>query len=167
MRQIAGKRRLGLALVPFLALAGCAGDAAEEGAMEEPGVVAEEPEMAAEPAGARVEIVEPAEGATVPGADVRVVLATEGAQVEAADNRQTPGRGHHHLFIDEEVSSPTEPVPPTSETIIHMGNGAEEFVIPTLAPGPHRVIAVFAYGDHVPNTEVAQDTVNFTVAPAQ
>ena len=36
MTQIAGKRQLVPALVAFFALAGCAGDAGEEGAVEEP-----------------------------------------------------------------------------------------------------------------------------------
>lgn len=162
MKTLEWSRRAGLAVIPLLLL-GCAGEEADEGA------VVEGPEVAdvAEPAmveGPRVEITSPAEGATVPGDSILVTLVTHDAIVEPADARQTPGRGHHHIFIDEDVTSPTEPIPPTSETIIHLGTGAEEFVIPTLAPGPHRVIAVFAYGDHVPNTEVAQDTVNFTVA---
>lgn len=145
-------------VVPLFALAGCGGDAGENV------VVSDGAAPAADPNRARVEIVEPAEGATVSGTDVRVVLATYGARVEPADNRRTEGRGHHHIFIDEEVSAPGAPIPPTSETVIHMGSGAEEYVIPSLAPGPHRVIAVFAYGDHVPMESVAQDTVNFTVA---
>ena len=162
MKKFDWSRRAAVAAIPLLLL-GCAGEEAEEG------VVLEEPEMAevAEPMmaeGPRVEITAPAEGATVQGDSILVTLVTHDAIVEPADARQTPGRGHHHIFIDEDVTAPGAPIPPTSETIIHMGNGAEEFVIPTLAPGPHRVIAVFAFGDHVPNTEVAQDTVNFTVA---
>lgn len=152
------------AAFPVMLLTACGGDDAAEAPVGDPGAVSRIETAAPAQDGPRVEITEPAEGATVPGQNIRVVLATHGARVEPADNRQTPGRGHHHIFIDEDVSAPGEPIPPTSETVIHMGNGAEEFVIPTLTPGQHRVITVFAYGDHVPNPEVATDTVNFTVA---
>jgi Domain of unknown function (DUF4399) len=134
-----------LLLVAPLALAGCEGGGEAEDS-------------------ARVEIVEPAEGSSVSGQEVRVVLETFGAQVEAADNRQTEGRGHHHIFLDQDLTSANEPIPAGAEGIVHMGNAAEEYVFTNVPPGEHRLIAVFAYGDHTPIAGVRADTVNFTVS---
>jgi hypothetical protein len=132
--------------VPLLLLVGCGGDADE--------------------ARARVEIVEPADGSTVTGPEVRVVLRTHGAQVEPADNRRTPNRGHHHLYVNQDLTSADQPIPMGAEGIVHMGDGSTEYVLTDLAPGEHRLIAWFAYGDHVPLEEVSADTVHFTLAPA-
>lgn len=139
----------GCAVGPVLLLAGCEGGG----------------EGGGEASGARVEIVSPADGSTVDGAEVRVVLETYGATVEAADNRQTEGRGHHHIYLDTDLTPANEPIPAGVDGIVHMGNAAEEYVFTNLAPGEHRLIARFAYGDHTPIESVAADTVVFTVAP--
>jgi hypothetical protein len=136
-------RSLGLLLAVPLVIAGCEGGGEEDAA--------------------RVEIVEPAEGSTVSGNEVRVVLETFGAQVEPADNRQTEGRGHHHIFLDQDLSPDAEPIPAGAEGIVHMGNGAEEYVLTNVPPGEHRLIARFAYGDHTPIPSVRADTLTFTV----
>lgn len=163
MRSITpGLSRLAMA-IPLAVLVACGGDDAAEEA-EMPEEMAEAPTMEMEDDRPRVEITAPADGSTVDGSEVTVTLATHGARVEAADNRQTEGRGHHHIFLDDDVTAPGEPIPPTSETVIHMGDGSEEYTFSDLEPGEHRVIAVFAYGDHVPNAGVAQDTVTFTVS---
>jgi len=137
----------GGALVLLAACGGGSGDSAE---------------AASAPAN-RVEIVEPANGSTVLGPDVRVVLTAHGVRVEPADNRQTSGRGHHHIFLNEDLSPVGQPIPPTAGGIVHLGSGAEEYLIEGIEPGDHRLIAWFAYGDHVPINEVGADTVFFTV----
>ncbi|MQA89008.1 MAG: DUF4399 domain-containing protein [Gemmatimonas sp.] len=141
-------RSLGLLLIGPLVLVGC--ESGGGGGGEE---------------AARVEIVEPAEGSTVSGTEVPVVLETFGAQVEAADNRQTEGRGHHHIYLDQDVASASEPIAAGVDGIVHMGDGSEEYMFTGVTPGEHRLIAVFAYGDHTPIGEVRADTVTFTVGP--
>jgi hypothetical protein len=116
---------------------------------------------AAPPAGVR--IVEPAEGATVP-LPFTIRLEATGVRVVPADGQRTPGQGHHHLFFDVAPTSGESVIPKTGE-IVHLGSGATEFKVETLAPGPHRIIAVMADGAHIPLTGVASDTVDVTVAP--
>jgi hypothetical protein len=46
---------------------------------------------------------------------------------------------------------------------VHLGTGGTEHTFTGVAPGPHRIIAVVAYGDHVPMASVKADTVNIVV----
>jgi hypothetical protein len=108
-----------------------------------------------------VRIVEPAEGATV-ALPFTIRLEATGVNVVPADGQATPGQGHHHLFFDIAPTAGDSVIPKSAE-IIHLGSGASEFTVETLAPGPHRVIAVFANGAHIPITRVATDTLNVTV----
>ena len=73
-------------------------------------------------------------------------------------------RANHHLFIDVDPSASDSVIPKTAQ-IIHLGNGASEVTLtPEQLPrGKHRIIAVFAWGDHVPMKGVRADTVTFTV----
>jgi hypothetical protein len=116
---------------------------------------------AAPPAGVR--IVEPAEGAAVT-LPFTIRLEATGVLVVPADGQRTPGQGHHHLFFDVSPTPGESAIPKTNE-IVHLGSGATEFVVESLAPGPHRIIAVMANGAHIPMAGVASDTVNVSVAP--
>ncbi len=111
---------------------------------------------------AAVEILSPAEGDTV-SLPFTVTLGATGVEVVAADGTRQAGKGHHHLIIDGDAPT-TDSLPlAAAPAVIHLGTGATERVIDSLAPGPHRIIAVFASGDHVPMATVARDTVNFVV----
>jgi hypothetical protein len=109
-----------------------------------------------------VRIVQPANGATVT-LPFTVRLEATGVRVVPADGLRTPGEGHHHLFIDT-LPTPAESVIPRSDRIVHLGSGASEFTVETLAPGPHRIIAVMANGAHIPLAGTATDTVDIVVA---
>jgi hypothetical protein len=111
----------------------------------------------------RVEIVAPADGDTVVGPEVEVVLRAVGVRVAPALGERVEGEGHHHLFVDTEVTPPGDTIPKDVPGIVHLGTGAERFVVKDLAPGPHRIVAVFAWGDHVPIPDVAPDTVRIVV----
>jgi hypothetical protein len=112
---------------------------------------------------ARVRIVEPAEGATVT-APFTLRLEAEGITVAAADGQRTPGKGHHHLFFDVDPTPADSTIPKTPQ-IVHLGSGAAEYTVDSLAPGTHRIIAIMADGAHIPIPTVAPDTVTVTVAP--
>ncbi len=79
-----------------------------------------------------------------------------------ATGTREEGKGHHHLIMNGEAPSDTLPIP-QPPVAWHLGNGASEKVLDSLPPGPHRVIAIFAWGDHVPMTGVRRDTVTFIV----
>jgi hypothetical protein len=107
-------------------------------------------------------ILSPAEGDTV-GPDITVTLGATGVTIEKASGIRTEGIGHHHLFLDDNATPADQPIPPATPTTVHLGTGANEHTFRGVAPGPHRIIAVLAYGDHVPMVGVRADTVNVVV----
>ena len=112
-----------------------------------------------------VRIVQPEEGATV-GPDVQVVLETEGIEIVSI----TPpvvGTGHHHLYVDVDLTPLNEMIPQNDPQIIHKGDGSTEIMLEGLAPGEHRVIAVVANPAHIPIDPPVVDTLHFTVANQQ
>jgi hypothetical protein len=75
----------------------------------------------------------------------------------------TPGTGHHHLYLDADVSPMGVPVPTVPGSIVHMGNAASEYTFENVPAGQHRLIAVVADGVHVPLNPAVVDTIMFTV----
>lgn len=136
-------------LLPLLLLAAaCGGERAP----------APEPGAAPTP---RVTITAPLPGDTT-GPDVTVVLRAEGVTIAPATGTREPGVAHHHLFLDREPSD-SGVVIPSEEGVVHLGKGDTTHAYAELARGPHRVIAVLAWGDHVPVAPAARDTVDFVV----
>jgi hypothetical protein len=147
---------LGAAVAFVTACSGAEQTPAADSAASETAVVAPAP------ATASVQILSPAEGDTVT-LPFTMTLGATGVEVIAANGLREEGKGHHHLVVDDDAPStdslPLAPAP----IVIHLGTGATERVFDSLSPGPHRVIAIFAAGDHVPFTTVARDTVTFVV----
>ena len=118
---------------------------------------------AAPAATASVKIVSPAKGATT-GSDVDVVLTKANVTIAKADGQQVSGIGHFHLFLDTVPSADGQPIPPNSKNTVHIGTGDSTYTFKGLKPGPHQLIAVLGYGNHVPMSSM-RDTVTFTVKP--
>ncbi len=119
------------------------------------------PAASASTAGASVEILSPANGDSVT-LPLTVRLGATGVEVIPASGQREDGKGHHHLVLDGD--SPPDSLPiPQPPVAFHLGNGAVERVFDSLTPGPHRLIAIFAWGDHVPMTGVRRDTVTVIV----
>lgn len=110
---------------------------------------------------AKVKILAPANGATVSG-PVKVVLQATGVEIVPATDERA-GTGHHHLFVDKDLTPVDDTIPRGVTGILHLGRGQTEFVLDSLAPGPHRVIAVVADWKHAPLKPLVVDTVRFTV----
>ncbi len=148
-----------LALVGAVSACGAAEDAASEmEGMDEMEAPAEE---AAEAMPATVRITQPEDGSTT-GPDVLVILETEGIEIVSI----TPpvmGTGHHHVYVDADLTPLGEMIPQGDPLIIHKGDGASEIQLEGLAPGPHRLIAVVADPAHIPLDPPVIDTVHFTV----
>ena len=149
-----------LALIPILCLSACGGSDRPESDAEA-GPQARETEPAAAEAAA-VRIVQPAEGATVEGPDLHVILEIGGMQIRPAGD-MTPNSGHHHLYLDHDLTDPTQAIPTIPGQVIHMGDGSSEFVFEGVAPGEHRLIAVVGNHSHVPLQPWVVDTVTFVV----
>jgi hypothetical protein len=120
---------------------------------------------AAEPA-ASVSIEAPRDGDTISADSLSVVLSASGVEIAPADGANTPGRAHHHVFLDADLSAAGQPIPAGQPGIVHLGTGVSEVTLTGLVPGRHRLIAVLALGDHVPLDPWAVDTVFFTVEVA-
>ena len=120
-----------------------------------------EREVLSEAATPAVTIVSPSDHRTFEGS-VTVRLETHGVEIRPAGTDE-PGTGHHHLFIDRDITPVGEPIPSVAG-IVHLGMAQMEYVFEDLPPGDHTIIAVL--GDHVhtrlPN--VATDTVHVTIA---
>jgi len=133
-------------------------DAPEDaGASEAPQASAPEAESPA-----RVIIQSPASGAEVEGPVVEVTLGVENLTIVPAGEQQ-PNSGHHHLFLDADVSPAGEPMPAEPGRIVHMGDGSSTYRFENVAPGEHRLIAVIGDWQHVPLVPNVADTVTFTV----
>jgi hypothetical protein len=112
-------------------------------------------------AGPHVKITSPQNGATVTG-PVKVTLQATGVEIVPA-TVERPGTGHHHLFVDHDLTPINDTIPKGTTGILHLGRGQTEFVLDSLKPGPHRVIAVVADWRHIPLHPLVADTVTFAV----
>ncbi|MDH3270326.1 MAG: DUF4399 domain-containing protein [Gemmatimonadota bacterium] len=108
-----------------------------------------------------VTIVTPMEGALINGSTVTVQLSSSVPIVPAGE--LTEGTGHHHLYLDADLTPADQPVPTVPGSIVHMGDASATYVFEGVAPGEHRIIAVVADGVHVPLQPWVVDTVRFTV----
>ncbi len=150
-------RRTVLILAATLASA-CGGEPPADSAAE-----ADTPAAAPAATMASVTIGSPTDGAAIMTAAVTVTLTVEGVQIVPAGDT-TSGTGHHHLYLDADLTALSTPVPTVPGSIIHMGDGSAEYTFEDVAPGEHRLIAVVADGIHVPLNPLVVDTVMFTVS---
>lgn len=114
---------------------------------------------------ARVWFVTPQDGDEIRGT-VRVELGNEGVEVVPA-GVPGQGKGHHHLFVNEDVTPLDAVIPANNPGIIHLGQGQGEHLLEGLEPGDYRLIAVLADGIHVPVDPPLADTIHIRVLPAE
>ncbi|MBT8489258.1 MAG: DUF4399 domain-containing protein [Gemmatimonadetes bacterium] len=143
------KKALTAVLLP-LAVVACGGGDTEADATPEP-----------EPEANSVTIVTPMNGAQINGTTVTVQLSSTVPIVPAGE--MTEGTGHHHLYLDADLTPADQPVPTVPGEIIHMGDASASYVFENVEPGEHRIIAVVADGVHVPLQPWVVDTVTITV----
>jgi hypothetical protein len=112
-------------------------------------------------AGKSLAITEPATLSNV-SSPLKVCMATNGYTVEPAKKGVNPGKGHHHLIIDEAIPSDLSKPVAKDDTHIHMGDGSTCKTI-NLTKGQHTITALFAQGNHVPYNPPVSDAVTVTV----
>lgn len=106
-------------------------------------------------------ITSPGDGESVEGT-FTLTLETRNVEIRPAGTDE-PGTGHHHLFVDRDLTPVGEPIP-TEQGIIHLGLAQTEYVFENLAPGEHTIVAVLGDYQHVRLGNVATDTLRVTVA---
>lgn len=136
-----------LALLVTLIATGCGGTPDSEAPVETPAP--------------SVSFTFPSEGEVVDGTTVTVELSTTVRIALAGD--MTPMTGHHHLYLDSDLTEAGVPVPTVPGSIVHMGDGSSDYTFEGVPAGEHRLIAVVADGAHVPLQPWVVDTVTFTV----
>jgi len=114
------------------------------------------------PDGARVFFANIADGDTV-SSPFTVQFGSEGIQIAPADI-MIPGTGHHHLYINAELSElDIQYSIPSDDTHIHYGAGQTEAEI-WLAPGTHTLQLVMGDGNHVPHDPpIVSEIITITV----
>ena len=123
---------------------------------------AQMPAQSPAPAGAEVYIIAPADGAKVKN-PVVVRFGLKGMGVAPA-GIQMEHTGHHHLFVDTDLSTDmTKPIGVVENKIIHFGKGQTETTI-TLPPGKHTLQLLLGDYLHIPNaTPVASKKITIIV----
>ena len=112
-------------------------------------------------AGKALSITSPATLSNV-SSPLQVCMATNGYTVEPAKNGVNPGKGHHHLIIDESIPADLSKPIAKDGNHIHVGDGSKCKTI-ELAKGQHTITALFAQGNHVPYNPPVTDSVTVTV----
>jgi hypothetical protein len=100
------------------------------------------------PPGAAVYFIDIKDGAVIPPTTtIHFGLRGMGVAPAGSDKENS---GHHHLIIDSELTSFSEPIPNDPEHL-HFGAGQTEAEI-TLAPGAHTLQLVLGDKNHVPHS---------------
>lgn len=141
-------------LLLLFAIAACGGGEADTEA-------APMSESAAPEVSGTVTIVTPANGALINGNQISVTLSSTVEIVPAGT--MTAGTGHHHLYLNADLTAADQPVPTVPGSIIHMGDASSTYVFQDVPAGEYRLIAVVADGAHIPLQPWVVDTVSFTV----
>src|SRR5947208_12550257 len=74
---------------------------------------------------AKVKITAPANGATVSG-PVKVTLQATGVEIVPATDER-PGTGHHHLFVDHDLTPLTDTIPRGVPGILNLARAQTGF----------------------------------------
>jgi len=143
------RKALVVTLIP-LVMASCTGRDDESAAVPE-----------SRTATGTVTIVTPTPAMSITGSSVTVQLSSTVQILPAGD--LTPATGHHHIYLDADLTAEGVPVPSVPGSIVHMGDGSSTYTFEDVPPGAHRLIVVIADGVHVPLQPWVVDTVTFTV----
>lgn len=102
----------------------------------------------AAPPNAQVYFIWPQDGAVIEGGKFWVRMGLRNMGV-APKGTSVPNTGHHHLLIDTELPSMTEPIP-NDRNHLHYGAGETEARV-ELPPGTHTLQLLLGDKDHVPH----------------
>ena len=111
------------------------------------------PATAPAAANAQVYFIWPHDGTVINGGKFWVRMGLRNMGV-APKGTNLPHTGHHHLLIDTELPSMTEPIP-NDRNHLHFGAGETEARV-ELPPGTHTVQLLLGDKDHVPHKPPVQ-----------
>ena len=111
------------------------------------------PATAPAAANAQVDFIWPHDGTVINGGKFWVRMGLRNMGV-APKGTNLPHTGHHHLLIDTELPSMTEPIP-NDRNHLHFGAGETEARV-ELPPGTHTLQLLLGDKDHVPHKPPVQ-----------
>ena len=111
-------------------------------------------------AGKALAIVKPATLSNV-SSPLQVCMATSGYTVEPAKKGVNPGKGHHHLIIDEDIPADLSKPVAKDDTHIHMGETFETKMINGFSYSSSNGYAYTMFG---PMPEMVGQTVKVSVS---
>ena len=111
------------------------------------------PATAPAAANAQVYFIWPHDGTVINGGKFWVRMGLRNMGV-APKGTNLPHTGHHHLLIDTELPSMTEPIP-NDRNHLHFGAGETEARV-ELPPGTHTLQLLLGDKDHVPHKPPVQ-----------
>ena len=111
------------------------------------------PATAPAAANAQVYFIWPHDGSVINGGKFWVRMGLRNMGV-APKGTNLPHPGHHHLLIDTELPSMTEPIP-NDRNHLHFGAGETEARV-ELPPGTHTLQLLLGDKDHVPHKPPVQ-----------
>jgi hypothetical protein len=103
---------------------------------------------ALDPAAAQVYFIWPHDGTVISGGKFWVRMGLRNMGV-APKGTAVPNTGHHHLLVDTELPSMTEPIP-NDRNHLHFGAGETEARV-ELPPGKHTLQLLLGDMNHVPH----------------
>jgi hypothetical protein len=94
---------------------------------------------------------------------VKVIMGVTGMTIEPAGDKITPGTGHHHILIDNDLGYiPSGEIVPMDDKNIHFGKGQTETML-ELEPGTYTLSLQFANAFHESYGEQMSKTISVTV----
>jgi hypothetical protein len=107
-----------------------------------------------------LKITKPNNGDELKG-PIEVCMAVKNLVVEPAKMGVNEGKGHHHILFSSLPADLSQPL--GKKKVVHMGSGVSCHTF-KLAAGKHSLLALFAYGNHIPYDPPISDKILITVS---
>ncbi len=109
--------------------------------------------------GQSLRITKPNNGDVLKG-PIEVCMEVQNLELEPAKMGINEGKGHHHILFSSLPADLSQPL--GKKKVVHMGSGVSCHTF-KLSPGKHSLLALFAYGNHVPYDPPVSDKILITV----
>lgn len=107
-----------------------------------------------------LEITKPNNGDELKG-PIEVCMEVKNLEVEPAKMGINEGKGHHHILFSSLPADLSQPL--GKQNVVHMGSGVSCHTL-KLSPGKHSLLALFAYGNHVPYDPPVSDKILISIS---